>query len=519
MLTDNLFNQIFPFNKPRQGQRDIIQRIIDAYQSGKTHVILQAPTGTGKSVIAYSVAKYFGKTVILTSQKILQEQYFKDLKIPYVLGRSNYTCSENSNLTCQMGTCKRHPKLYCNNCPYLNAKEECLSSTICNLNYSYYLGITKTKKMPMLELIVCDECHNVQSQLIKTSTIKLSKALLEFFGIHNIDIPKETEIHQKKMIWLLNCVLPRLVVQYNSFKHTIEEFKQFKITAEYKKIVTKLSAIERLISIINEIKAQEQQKQKIIINMQEKCIQFKVLFGNNLFDKTLKAMSKRFLHMSATVLNKEQYCKNLGLDLNDVEYIECNSNFPVENRLIHYIPVGSLNWAQKAQTIPKLVKKIKELLKKHNNEKGIIHTVNYNIAQAIISSLSNTPEGQRLLMPRGVNRQNVLNLFYKSNEPYVLISPSLTEGLDLKEDLSRFCIICKVPYANITDEWVKERAHIDAGWYNTYTAETLVQMTGRSIRSETDTATSYILDESFIAFAARNSHLFPDWWKESVIEG
>ena len=44
-------------------------------------------------------------------------------------------------------------------------------------------------------------------------------------------------------------------------------------------------------------------------------------------------------------------------------------------------------------------------------------------------------------------------------------------------------------------------------------------MTGRSIRSETDTATSYILDESFIAFAARNSHLFPDWWKESVIEG
>ena len=84
--------------------------------------------------------------------------------------------------------------------------------------------------------------------------------------------------------------------------------------------------------------------------------------------------------MSATVLNKEQYCKNLGLDLNDVEYIECNSNFPVENRLIHYIPVGSLNWAQKAQTIPKLVKKIKELLKKHNNEKGIIHTVNYNIA-------------------------------------------------------------------------------------------------------------------------------------------
>lgn len=520
MLTDDKFNEIFPFNKPRQGQRDIIQRIIDAYQSGKTHVILQAPTGTGKSVIAYSVAKYFfGKTVILTSQKILQEQYFKDLHIPYVLGRSNYTCLKNKELTCQMGVCKRHPKLYCSGCPYLDAKNECLSSQICNLNYSYYLGITKTKKMPMCELIVCDECHNVETELIKTSTIKLSKVLLEFFGIHNIDIPDKTDTHQKKIMWLLNCVLTRLVIQYNSFKNTVEEFKQFKITNDYKKLVMKLSAVERLISIIKEIKQQEENNQKIIINMQEKCIEFKVLFGNNLFDKNLKAMSKRFLHMSATVLNKQQYCKNLGLNVNDVEYIECESTFPVENRLIYYMPVGSLTWQQKAKTIPKLIKKIKELLNLHKNEKGIIHTVNYNIAESILATLANTPEGSRLLMPKGTNRQNILNIFYKSKQPYVLISPSLTEGLDLKEDLSRFCIICKVPYANITDEWVKERANIDNDWYNTYTAETLIQMTGRSIRSETDKATSYILDESFINFAIRNSKLFPEWWKKSVIEG
>lgn len=518
-MDDEKFNKIFPFNTPRDGQREIIQRIIDAYASGKTHVILQAPTGTGKSVIAYTVAKYLGNTVILTSQKILQEQYYHDLNIPYVLGRSNYKCNQNNELTCEMGVCKRHPKLYCSNCPYLNAKEICLANSICNLNYSYYLGIIKTKKLAMNELIVCDECHNLETELIKTSTIKLSKLLLEFFGIHNIDIPNKNDLHDKKMLWLLNLVLPRLVIQYNSLKNTIEQYKQFKITNEYKKVVIKLSSIQRLISIIKEIKMQEENNQKIIINMQDKTIEFKVLFGNNLFDKNLKGMSKRFLHMSATVLSKEQYCKNLGLDLNDVEYIECESVFPVENRLIHYIPVGSLTWTQKAKTIPKLVKKVQQLLQKHSDEKGIIHTVNYNIAQAILASLSNTKQGSRLLMPKGNNRQNILNLFYKSRQPYVLISPSLTQGLDLKEDLSRFCIICKVPYANITDEWVKERANINIGWYNSYTAETLIQMTGRSIRSEQDHAISYILDESFINFASRNSNLFPDWWKKSVVEG
>ena len=120
-------------------------------------------------------------------------------------------------------------------------------------------------------------------------------------------------------------------------------------------------------------------------------------------------------------------------------------------------------------------------------------------------------------MPRGNTRQEILNTFYTSNRPYVLISPSLAEGLDLKEDLSRFCIICKVPFANITDNWIKERIKYDNNWYNYYTIEQLIQMTGRSIRSETDYATSYILDESFLNFAIRNQLMFPDWWKNAVI--
>ena len=121
-------------------------------------------------------------------------------------------------------------------------------------------------------------------------------------------------------------------------------------------------------------------------------------------------------------------------------------------------------------------------------------------------------------MPRGNNRQEILNTFYASERPYVLISPSLAEGLDLKEDLSRFCIICKVPFANITDEWTKQRMKYDINWYNYFTVEQLIQMTGRSIRSETDYATSYILDESFLAFAIKNQHMFPTWWKNAVVD-
>ena len=98
MLSDKEFQSIFPFEQPRKHQRQIIENIIQAFEVSDC-VILQAPTGIGKSVIADTIANYFESGYILTSQKMLQEQYFNDLSIPYVQGKSNYVCRKNSKLT------------------------------------------------------------------------------------------------------------------------------------------------------------------------------------------------------------------------------------------------------------------------------------------------------------------------------------------------------------------------------------------------------------------------------------
>ncbi len=74
------------------------------------------------------------------------------------------------------------------------------------------------------------------------------------------------------------------------------------------------------------------------------------------------------------------------------------------------------------------------------------------------------------------------------------------EGIDLKDDLSRLCIVCKVPYANLGDKWTKTRMDEDKEWYITAACMNLVQMSGRSIRSDTDFAKTYILDADFMRF-------------------
>lgn len=524
-MTDNEFKKIFPFTTPRNGQRELIEKIINTFNSGKKHIILNAPTGWGKSVIAYSIISYYNNGYILTSQKCLQEQYHRDLDIPYILGKANYKCKENSSLTCAMGMCKG---IYANgcklNCTYRVYKDRAFDSSIMNMNYNYFLSINSSTtsetgmeaSIPHRNLMVLDECHNLENELIKKCSLQLSDTFLYELGIQE-HIPDVSESEDNMFIWLFNTIRPRLLEQYLYYRNLIRQYNVFRMSREFKKAAYKLDAITKTLSLIDEINLQRKEGQKIIINFSNEKLEFKLLYANRLFNTYISTVCDKFLHMSATILDKSDYCRNLGINESDAEYISADAIFPKENRLIHYTPIGSLTYNNKQQTMPKLIEQISILLKKYSNCRGIIHTGNYQIAEAIINSLYYTDEGKRLIMPRGNDRQNILNKFYESNAPYVLISPSLTEGLDLKDDLSRFCIICKVPYMSLGDIWVKTRMEENNRWYLINTAQTIVQMTGRSIRSEEDYCDTYILDSNFIDFAKRAMNILPNWWKESVM--
>ena len=134
-----------------------------------------------------------------------------------------------------------------------------------------------------------------------------------------------------------------------------------------------------------------------------------------------------------------------------------------------------------------------------------------------MNGLTFSDQFERLLMPRGMTKNLTLDVFYNSDKPYVLLSPALMEGIDLKDDLSRLCIICKVPYANLGDKWTEMRMKESNEWYTTATCMNLIQMTGRSIRSETDFAKTYILDKDFMTLAKNSIDIIPKWWQEAVI--
>jgi Rad3-related DNA helicase len=97
----------------------------------------------------------------------------------------------------------------------------------------------------------------------------------------------------------------------------------------------------------------------------------------------------------------------------------------------------------------------------------------------------------------------------QSPNPTVLVSPSMTEGVDLADDASRFQILCKVPFPYLGDKVIQLRKSRNSSWYACQTARTIIQALGRSVRNDDDHATSYILDADWIRFYRTNSAMFP----------
>jgi ATP-dependent DNA helicase DinG len=76
-LSTTQFIKNFPFKYRRETQTHVLNEICEGFNSGYKHIILEAPTGFGKSPVAIAVALTMGTSYICTT-KDLQTQYSRD---------------------------------------------------------------------------------------------------------------------------------------------------------------------------------------------------------------------------------------------------------------------------------------------------------------------------------------------------------------------------------------------------------------------------------------------------------
>ena len=116
--------------QPREQQQQILDFVATSIKGDTKFMMIDAPTGVGKSYAAVMIADWYRREVnqkaridVLTNTKLLQDQYLKDFDfIADLKGKNNYWCN-TQNLSCgDADLLNKANKVSCRACPYKMAK-------------------------------------------------------------------------------------------------------------------------------------------------------------------------------------------------------------------------------------------------------------------------------------------------------------------------------------------------------------------------------------------------------------
>lgn len=479
----------------RPYQKEAIEQIINIIENDGSNIILNAPVGIGKSLIAYVLSRYFAdsnnsSTYIYTKTKYLQDQYLHDFSdIITVKGRNNFMCMADPTIGCDQG-CKR----ILSTCPYkpsledeINDEEYCaywtqkingINADITLLNYAYVFADSMyIQHFPMRFLAICDEGHNIEKELMGTLENRLSVARIK--KDVGITVPRSaTDNTMQEWIDLLFNIS-------SAYKDLAKRTKDPLIKNNYLERSESLSKTATLIdeNISNWVVKDETFKGFTSIIFKPIIID---KYTDLLFDK-----AEHNLIMSGSILKSDLFAKELGLQ--DFSYVEVPSIIPAKNRPIIKDYCGSMSARNFEGTKPLLIEKIKTLADKHKDEKGVIHTFTYKIANALKNEFGNDP---RFIFHDNQNTQSAIFKFKTVTDNSILVSPVVYEGVDFAYDQARWQVICKDPFPNVGDKQVAARDQIDFGWIFRQRCLVLSQMYGRTNRAIDDWSVTYLVDSN-----------------------
>lgn len=513
----NAFQKFRPFNF-REHQEEAVEFIID---SAKPIVIVQAPTGSGKSLIGMCAGESHLDFTYLVSSKQLQAQLVEDFpEVAVMQGRNNYRCAYNPDFTCDdclHGTLVKCP-YYKGGCPYEIEKKKVLASRRRLLNYAYYLFETNyVGKFSGADILICDEGDLLESLLADFISLNIP-----MYAVNTLKIPKPKYVTAEAsqgvecwIEWAGTIVMPKIKDRILKLNDQIESSDigdpdLLKRTKEKKRYDGLYARLEIFVANVNTDWIFEESERN---GYAFKPIWTPIKLAEHFFFRT----SKKFVLMSATFPPGNIMGQLLGRHPGDFDYYEIPSTFPVKNRQVFVRSAGDLTYKTFKAEAPKVVDAIGKIISEHPNEKGLVHAVSYKLSEMIMNLNGDVKD--RLITHESKNREQVLERFKSSEYPLVLVSPSMERGVNLPDDLCQFIIFAKAPFLSLADKLVKRRvfgSNIGGLWYRSTCAQTIVQGCGRGVRHKDDYCVTYLVDKQILRLIVDNRKLFPNYWLEAV---
>src|SRR5271157_1726277 len=319
--------EYFPFaGSIRSAQKKALAAIQQARDAHKKFVLLELPTGIGKSAVGIAAAKWASTWgsggYILSTQKALTAQYMRDfasMGLVELRGRSSYDCRDFST-NCEVGASLRGKSAtLCLQCPYKAAKDRFVSCKTGVTNFDYFLSeMLYSGQLPKRSMLVIDEGHILEQKLLGFTDFEVSPFSLQKYSvaiptIEDGDIVAATE-------WLHDQMIPSIDTFIRAIPEDDVEQSDDRRQAE--------SLVRRMRRFV----AGYQQEWAFWAD--GKRLVFRPLGAARYAQEYLFSRAEVVVIMSATILDFNVFRSTLGIDENDCVCLAVPSEFLVENRPI-----------------------------------------------------------------------------------------------------------------------------------------------------------------------------------------
>lgn len=473
-----------------------------ALKGVRPHTIVQAPTGTGKSLIAGGVAIYDQRAsqrdVILTGTKGLQDQYSHEQPmLTDVRGMSNYEClaaagefrnwfavTRTRSVTCDRGPCRSGQtcSIKLNGCLYYDAVRAFLASPIGLTNYDWYFAQRRYGTgVGHVHRLMLDEAHDLPERLMSACAIELPLHTVPKGAQYQYP-PDEKQGRRK--VSPSKRIVDQAIDAWRVWAHTERSRHSPSLgdseDSRYRK-VRLLDALEHM-ERIDHTWAWDTTRDALV---------FEPTIPRNLFPLLVAPGERtKAVYLSATIT--PALLRLLGVPDDDVTFYSLKSRFPSRSRPVYVCGHTRVDhWMTKDEWVD-VVGLCDDIITPRLDRRGLVHTKSFERAQNFVDTTRH--RDKVVLHRRGESAARAVERYRAIRGPALLVSPSISTGFNFAYQDAEYQILLKMPFLDTRDNRTRVRLRATEGYGDHVVSQEVIQTCGRINRAEDDQGETFIVD-------------------------
>jgi Rad3-related DNA helicase len=522
-------HEAFPAPEYRGNQEGALDRIRAAFEAGNDVVLVRAPTGSGKSLLARAVAgcarqasaddptkpvgAYYTTPQVSQLEDVAADPLLEDLSV--IRGKNNYDCilPGETDTPVTQAPCARERGFDCqvkHRCPYFSDRTIAANRPVAAMTLAYFMQTAGSDVFGQRDVVVVDEAHGLGDWAEMYATIDLGPDTVPVWSA--ADVPAVEGLED--------------AADFSDYLTTLAERRLDQLRGRPELDPEEAAERDRLQELRGDLAwfAEEYRDPESpttwVVDQPDGAgtrVTVKPLAPERYLKHTVWERGRKFALLSATILDKDAFCAGVGLDPADVALVDVAHTFPVEHRPLYDVTRGKMTYEHREETLPAVARALVRVMQRHPDEKGLVHCHSYAIQEQLGELLADFGVGSRVRSHDSDDRDGQLAAWKRHEGADVFLSVKMEEALDLEGELCRWQVLCKAPYPNTRDSRVAQRLEDGQwGWYYRAALRTVIQACGRVVRAPDDHGATYLADSSLLDLFERARTDMPDWFADQV---